>query len=196
MAISNNKGITAGDTWTITPNLINDIRYGYVRAGTGHSGVGSGDYVDFRFLSRATAETRSTITSVPVNNIIDNFNITKGKHNIEIGVNWRLIHQNRESNANSFNSASTNPYWLKGNVPSPTLLGSGVSALDGGFQNPYNIAYANLMGTIPSVTDVYNYEVSSPTSGTLLADGAYTHATSARTSMRALFGTRGGCSRT
>ncbi len=171
--ISNNKGITAGDTWTISPNLINDIRYGYVRAGTGNSGIGSGDYVDFRFLSTATAETRSTITSVPVNNIVDNFNITKGKHNIEIGANWRLIHQNRESNANSFNSASSNPYWLKNNAPDPNLADSSLAPLDSGFQNSYNIAYANLVGTIPSVTDVYNYEVSSATSGTLLADGAY-----------------------
>jgi hypothetical protein len=170
--ISNNKGITAGDTWTISPNLVNDIRYGYVRAGTGDTGVGKGDYVDFRFLSTATAETRDTITSVPVNNIIDNFNITRGRNNIEIGVNWRLIYQNRATNASSFNSASSNPYWLKGNAPNPQSLGGNVPPLDGGFQNSYNIAYANLVGTIPSVTDVYNYAVSSATTGTLLPDGA------------------------
>lgn len=170
--ISNNKGITAGDTWTITPNLINDIRYGYVRAGEGITGIGQGDYVDFRFLSTATAETRNTVTSVPVNNIIDNFNITKGKHNIEIGVNWRLVHQNRTSDATSFNSASSNPYWLAGNAPSPQSLGGNVAPLDGGFQNSYNIAYSNLVGTIPSVTDIYNYDATSINSGVLLPDGA------------------------
>lgn len=170
--ISNNKGITAGDTWTINQNMVNDLRYGYIRQGTGVSGIGSGDYVDFRFLSTPTAETRSTITSVPVNNIIDNFNLTKGKHNIEFGVNWRLIHQNRSSNANSFNSASTNPYWLQGNPPDPSSLGGGVPPVDAGFANSYEIAYGNLVGAVPSVTDVSNYEVSSPTSGTLLADGA------------------------
>ena len=94
--VSDNKGITAGDTWVITPNLVNDIRYGYVRQGTGDSGVGSGDYVDFRFIANATAETRNSVNIVPVNNIVDNFNITKGKHNIQIGFNWRLIHQNRD----------------------------------------------------------------------------------------------------
>jgi hypothetical protein len=171
--IDNSKGLTAGDTWTISSNLVNDIRYGYVRQGTGVSGVGSGDYVDFRFLSTPTAETRSTITSVPVNNIIDNFNITKGKHNIELGVNWRLIHQNRTSTANSFNSASTNPYWLAGNPPDPsTLAGANLPTVDDGFANSYEIDYANLVGTVPSVTDVTNYEVSSATSGTLLSDGA------------------------
>ena len=40
----------------------------------------SGDYVDFRFLSTTTAETRTIITSVPVNNIVDNLSWTKGKH--------------------------------------------------------------------------------------------------------------------
>jgi hypothetical protein len=170
--IDNSKGITAGDTWTISANLVNDIRFGYTRQGTGVSGVGSGDYVDFRFLSTPTAETRNTVSSVPVTNIIDNLNITKGKHNIELGVNWRLIHQNRTSDSNSFNNASTNPYWLKGNPPDPATLGPDQPTYDSGFGNSYEIAYAELAGSVPSVTDVSNYEVSSATSGTLLADGA------------------------
>ena len=58
----NSKGITAGDTWSISPNLINDIRYGFIRQGFAKRGVGSGDYVDFRFLDTTTAETRTTIT--------------------------------------------------------------------------------------------------------------------------------------
>lgn len=93
----NSKGLTAGDTWTITPALINDIRYGYVRQGVSDRGVGSGDYVDFRFMATATAETRTAITSVPVNNIVDNLSWTKGKHSLGFGGNWRLVHQNHLS---------------------------------------------------------------------------------------------------
>ena len=52
----NSKGVTGGDTWTIRPNLVNDVRYGYVRQGFSTRGVGSGDYVDFRFLATQTAE--------------------------------------------------------------------------------------------------------------------------------------------
>lgn len=168
--IDNTKGMTFGDTWTISPTIVNDIRYGYIRQGYGTSGVGSGDYVDFRFISSATAETRSTIVSNPVNNIVDNLNWTKGKHNIEIGGNWRLVHQNRTSDANSYNGASSNPYWLKGNPPDPSSI-KGLDPVDGGFANSYEIAYANLIGTIPSVTQVSNYKVTSPTTGALLSDG-------------------------
>ena len=165
----NTKGMTFGDTWTISPNLVNDIRYGYIRQGYSDRGIGSGDYVDFRFISSPTAETRTTIVSVPVNNIIDNFNWNKGKHDIQFGVNWRLIHQNRTSDLTSFSGASTNPYWLGGNPPDPSTLG--MDPVDAGFANSYLIAYANLVGTVPSVTNLYNYQVTSPTSGTLLADG-------------------------
>ncbi len=168
--IDNTKGMTFGDTWSISPTMVNDVRYGYIRQGYGNSGVGTGDYVDFRFLDTATAETRNTIVSIPVNNIVDNFNWSKGKHNIEVGGNWRLVHQNRNSNAISFNSGSSNPYWLGGSPPDPSTLG--LDPVDSGFTNSYLIAYANLVGTIPSVTNVYNYSVSSPTTGTLQADGA------------------------
>jgi hypothetical protein len=169
--IDNTKGMTFGDTWTISPTLVNDIRYGYVRQGYGNTGVGgSSDYVDFRFLDTATAETRNTIISVPVNNIIDNLNWSKGKHTIEVGGNWRLIHQNRSTNQNSFNTASSNPYWLGGSPPDPSTIG--LDPIDGGFTNSYVIAYANLVGVVPSVTNVYNYAVTSPTTGTLLSDGA------------------------
>jgi hypothetical protein len=171
--IDNTKGMTFGDTWTISPNIVNDIRYGYVRQGNGSSGIGQGDYVDFRFISAATAETRSTIVSNPLNNIVDNLNWTKGKHSIEIGGNWRLVHQNRTSDNNSYNSATSNPYWLKTPPPLPNTKGFklGLPAVDVGFANSYEIAYANLVGDIPQVTDVYNYKVTSVTSGSALSDG-------------------------
>ncbi|WP_109488049.1 TonB-dependent receptor [Occallatibacter savannae] len=164
---SNNKGIVFGDTWTITSNLINDIRYGYVRQGNSATGVGKGDYVDFRFMDSPTAETRSTFTTVPVNNIVDNLSWTKSKHSIQLGGNWRLIHQNHRSDSTTWQHATTNPYWLGGNPPSPA---AGVSD---GFANSYEIAFANLVGTVPELDNSFNYHVDSATTGTLLADGSF-----------------------
>jgi hypothetical protein len=169
--IYNNKGLSAGDTWTITSNLVNDLRYGYIREGYGDSGTGTGEYTDFRFIDTLTAETRNTIFSVPVNNIVDNLSWVKGKHTLQFGGNWRLVHQNRGTDANSFNSATSNPDWLAGNAPTPDNAGG--APLDSGFQLSYNTAYANLIGTIPQITSMQNYAVSSPTSGTLLPEGAF-----------------------
>lgn len=159
----NTKGIIGGDTWSISPNMVNDIRFGYIRQANSLSGLGKTDFVDFRFMASPTAETRTTIQSVPVTNIIDNFSWTKGRHTWQVGGNWRLVHQNRESDANSYSNASTNPYWLGGNPP-------GLAA--SGFGNSYVIAYNNLVGNVPSVTDQFNYKVASASSASLLADGA------------------------
>jgi hypothetical protein len=169
----NTKGIIAGDTWSISPNIVNDVRFGYIRQGNDTRGLGTTDFVDFRFMSTPTAETRTLIQSVPVTNIVDNFSWTRGKHTFQVGGNWRLIHQNRESDANSFNSASTNPYWTGGNPPQPTALGSSQPGVDSSFTDSYVIAYGNMVGAVPSVTDQFNYKVTSATTATLLNDGAY-----------------------
>ena len=167
----NSKGIVAGYTVTFTPTLVNDLRYGYIRQGYGNSGVGSGVYTDFRFFTPLTAETRNTIYSVPVNNIVDNLSWTKGRHTLQFGGNWRLVHQNRGTNENSYDSATSNPYWLGGSPPQPDQLGQ--PSVNGGFYNSYVIAYANLVGTIPQITAQQNYAVSSATTGTLLPEGAF-----------------------
>ena len=169
--VDNSKGLIFGDTWTVTPSIVNDIRYGYIRQGYSRSGVGTGDYVDFRFLSSPTAETRATIINVPTNNIIDNLTIAKGKHTIGLGGNWRLIHINRGSDNSSYNSASTNPSWLSTNFPDPTDLG--LPAVSAGYTVSYQRALANLLGTVPQVSNIANYAVTSAEDGTLLPDGAF-----------------------
>jgi len=168
----NTKGMTFGDTWTISANMVNDIRYGYVRQAAGTGGSGVGDYVDFDGLNSPTSESRNVVTSVPLNNIVDNLNITKGRHSIQLGVDWRLIHQNSVSTINSFDSASTNVGYFLGFGPQPSLLGPNVESYDTSFRNSYLQAYANLVGAVPFVTDIYNYELTSPTTGSLLAEGA------------------------
>jgi hypothetical protein len=170
LTVANTKGLAFGHTWTPTSNMVNDIRYGYVRFGQGISGIGSGDYVNFRFLVQPTAQDRSTISEIPVHNITDTFTLTKGNHTISLGANWRLIQNTSVTDANSFNGASTNPYWLGGNPPDPSQLG--LPSVDPSFQNSYVIAYASLVGTVPSLSNNYNYNVTSPTSAGLLADGA------------------------
>ena len=135
-------------------------------------GVGTGDYVDFRFLDYATAETRTTITSVPVNNIIDNLSWTKGKHTLQIGGNWRLIHQNHSPTPTPYNSASTNPYWLGGNPPDPAAIGAPGS--EWRLRQLLRDRLCQPGGHHPAVTNVYQLQVTSATSG-IAAGGRRIH---------------------
>jgi len=173
VTVYNTKGLAAGHTWTPTSNIVNDIRYGYVRQGYGQSGVGQGEYVTFRFLTQPTAQTRSTINFVPVHNIVDTFTWTKGNHTVTVGGNWRMVQTITSSDSNSFSGASTNPYWLGGNPPDPSTLGNGQPAVGSSFSNSYAIAYATLIGTVPSVSATSNYAITSPTSASLLKEGAF-----------------------
>ena len=163
--VANNRGIIAGHTWTIKPNLINDVRYGFIRAGGGTAGVGQGSYVDFRGISTPTAETRSSISNTPVNNIVETLSWVKGSHSFSFGFNWRGVTHNSKTDANSFDGASTNPSWFSGGAPLPD---DGVSS---NFANSYKWAFVNLVGAVPSRTNNYNYHLDSATSATALAEG-------------------------
>jgi hypothetical protein len=169
--IDNTKGLAAGDTWTLSSSLINDLRYGYIRQGYSDAGTVTKDYVHFRFIDNINPQTGTTIVNVPVHNIVDNITWTHGNHTVQGGVNWRLVGNNRFTNANSFNSASTNPDWIGSTVPDPASLG--LTPVGTGFSTQYLIAYANLVGTVPELDNVYNYTVNkNGQSASQLPDGS------------------------
>jgi hypothetical protein len=168
----NTKGFALGHTWTILPSLVNDLRYGYIRQGFSSRGIGSGDYVDFTGLTPLQAETRSLVVHVPVNNIVDNLTWTRGSHTLQFGANWRLIHNDRGSDLNSYDSASINPGTMAGNAPDPSTIG--MPSVDSGFTNSYLFAYTYLVGAITKQTNVYNYQVAKGgESASVLADGSF-----------------------
>jgi hypothetical protein len=110
---------------------------------------------------------------VPGNNIVDNLTWKKGTHTLVFVGSWRLIQNNRGSDANSYSYASTNPYWYVGGPPDPAAT-LGEPAVSGGFANSYEIAYGNLIGGVPDATTVSNYNVNPEGgSGSLLADGTF-----------------------
>ncbi|HEX4037573.1 MAG TPA: carboxypeptidase-like regulatory domain-containing protein [Acidobacteriaceae bacterium] len=169
----NNKGIAAGDTWTLGASLVNDIRYGYIRQGTGIAGQGHGSYTDVRFIAAPTAETRSTLRTVPVNEVTDNLSWIKGRHSFEVGGTWRLIHVNSSTDANSWDAGSTNPQGLNsGSLPSPAVVGE--PAVASSFKSNYLNAFGNIIGAESSLTRNINYEVNSGgNTGSLLSQGNF-----------------------
>ena len=172
------KGISGSYTWTIKSNLVNNLRYGFVRQSFASNGVGAGDYVTFRSLDTPTSTTRSSSTVVPMHNFIDDLTWTKGKHTLQFGANYRRFDYQNSTNANSFSTAITNAYWMvnsgfagkKGSFD-PGVFG--LPEVSPKFTTNYDFAVAMLAGLTNEETDHFNYQLSSDgKTGGLLGEGA------------------------
>ena len=162
----NTKGMSFGHTWIPTVHIVNDARDGYIRQGWQSGGIAPGAWVDIYGLTQPTAQTGTTQLHVPVNNITDTLTWNKGTHTFAFGGNWRSITNHHSSNTGSFDGASTTyEYANTADLPVPANMSSG-------FTNQWSLAWADLMGVIPQLTNVYNYTITGPTTGTALAAGA------------------------
>ena len=136
---NNSKGIAGGYTYIIRNNLINNFRYAFIRQGLGKGGVNSLNYNTIRGLddsqALAPSDTPTILTNVPVNNFIDDLSWTKGRHTIQVGTNWRLIRNNRQSNAQNLSSGFANLYWM-----SPSFISNEKVSLDPGLRGVNELA--------------------------------------------------------
>jgi hypothetical protein len=174
----NSKGFAVGDTWNISPDLINNLRYGFTRQGSASRGIGQGQYANFYNISTLDAETRTTIVDVPVHNIVDDLTLIHKEHTLQFGANYRLIYNHRNSDALSYNYGDTNAYALAdagiantGQSFDPSA--SGYPAVDSSFANSYSFAIANLAGLLDLVTTPANYQIAANgNSASLLPEGS------------------------
>ncbi|MGA2889937.1 MAG: TonB-dependent receptor [Terracidiphilus sp.] len=162
----NSKGFVVGDTWNISPNLIQNLHYGFTRQGYGSRGIGQGSYANFYNISSLYAETRTTLVDIPVHNIVDDVTLTRRAHTIQFGANYRLILDHRRSDAFSYSYGYTNAYALAdagiantGQSFDPATFG--YPAVAGGFADSYNFAMGNLAGLLDLVTMQSNYQIAS-----------------------------------
>lgn len=165
---NNSKGIAAGYTFVIRNNLINNFRYAFIRQGLGKNGLNSQDYNTLRGLDDTQAlsptDTPTILTNVPVHNFIDDVSWTKGTHTIQLGTNWRLIHNNRQSNAQNLSSGYANLYWMSpsfisnNGVSLDPALGSNFPLVDVPFEASYDFAATQLAGLMSQVYTVTNQD--------------------------------------
>ena len=175
----NTKGLGAGDAWTITNNLINDFRYGYIRQGFANSGLDCGAYIQtLRTVSSPTAQSCTTVVHVPVQNFIDNVSWTHGSHSFSFGGDLRGVTNFSETNNNSYNFASMNIQWLSGGGSIAGTGGSldpaafGLPAVDGGDATNYNQEIGLMTGLIPFTQGQFNFNVAhGGQSGNTIAEG-------------------------
>jgi hypothetical protein len=138
---NNSKGIAAGYTAILKPTLINNLRYAFIRQGLGNSGLNDQPFNRLRGLSDVVGLTPTILTNVPVHNFIDDVTWTKGRHSIQFGTNWRIIRNNRQSNAQNLSEGYSNLYWM-----SPSFIAGEGTSLDPSIDPTYPLV-ADSFGT-------------------------------------------------
>jgi len=159
------RGLAAGDIWIISPSIVNNLRYGFSRPSTSTSGNITGQYVSFSITPLASNSTSST-SILKMHNIVDDITWTKGKHNLQAGVDYRAIFDNHSSNNTSFNNATVST----GNLVAGGIANTGSSldpgafgypAVSSGFEASYNTDIADITGLITEATAYANYSIGS-----------------------------------
>jgi hypothetical protein len=176
----NTKGLAMGEVWTISQNLVNNFRYGYTRQGTAAAGASNQPWVTLAAVSNPTSETYSTIQHVPTNNFVDDISWIRGRHNFQFGVDYRLVYDNTNSDAYSFDSASSSDgeYFDSLANTGQDLDPSAYPALGfpdvaTSFNNSYSYAAMNLAGIVAVSSLNYVYKVTPQKAGVLLPIGSF-----------------------
>ncbi|GGH08490.1 TonB-dependent receptor [Silvibacterium dinghuense] len=173
--LTNNKGFAAGYTFLITPNLVNNFRYGLTRQGVDNAGISNEPEVYLAAVAEPESFSRSLSYIIPVQNIVDDLSWTRHTHNLQFGGNIRLIDDRRNSTEDSFPDAQMNQGWLSNGSTVANSGGPfdppvyGFPAVDfSNYGNEYNSALLGITGILTEGDAIYNYDKQ----GTALAIGA------------------------
>jgi hypothetical protein len=165
---NNSKGVAVGYTAMIRNNLINNFRYAFIRQGIGQSGINNQNFNHLRGIDDTQAlrpsDNPTILTNVPTHNFIDDVSWIKGKHTLQFGTNWRLVHNNRQSNAQNISEGEANLFWMSPSFISGTgasldpATGAGFPAVDKSFGTSYDFAATQLAGLMSQVFTVSNQD--------------------------------------
>jgi hypothetical protein len=173
IALDDSKGSTIGLTSVISPRLVNNFHWGWIRQGTENAGTSQYPAVLLNGLDNLVPFTRSTTAFVPSNQFTDSLNWTHRNHTFEFGGDFFIIRNNHVSTANSYSDVQTNPVYLNtggiANTPSPLDPGNnGYPTVDPSFGPNYDAAAGILLGIFAEGDGIYNFA----RNGAAVAQGA------------------------
>lgn len=151
--LSNNKGMAAGLTSVLRPNLVSTFRYGLTRQGGETTGILGSNYVTFRNIDPIIGTNTGLARIVPVHSFTEDMAWSHGAHDLKFGGAGRLISNQSVDYAKSFSSATTNASVIKGS--GTDLIPSGLSLLKGD-TTTFEYSMAAVMGVVTSATANYN----------------------------------------
>jgi hypothetical protein len=167
--LDDSKGITIGLTSLLTPRLINDFHWGFVRQGQQYGGTSVYPGIFLSGIDSLVPFGRPTTAFVPVNQLSDNLSWTHGNHTFQFGTDLFLIRNNHLSYLNSFSDVQTNVVYLNtggiANTNSPLdphnnkIPGTNnyYPKVDSNFGPNYDNAIGIAMGIFSEGDGIYNY---------------------------------------
>ena len=154
------KGFVVGYTAVLSPAAVNTFHWGFTRQSTGFVGNSKQEWNTFYGLDPSFTYSHNAQT--PVNNFLDDFSWTKGKHTLQFGGNIGIASDPRASLQHSFSVGKGATNWM-----SPTgFANTGGGYLDpasGGFPEPastpaYDLPMLSLLGMVSDINANYNYD--------------------------------------
>jgi len=184
--IDRSKGMVAGYTAVLRPNLVNNFRYGFTRQSIVDLGDSSQAWIYIRDLDQGITRTESF--NFPVHNFMENLTWTKGQHTLSFGANLMVVLNNAFSQTNSFSDGVANAAWLNtggfagrdspfnpscaNDFQTPnSCIGPTYPDVDQGFFQNYDFPLIGLLGMVSQVDAQYNYRLSPSGAGTPIDQG-------------------------
>jgi Carboxypeptidase regulatory-like domain len=160
--LDDSKGLTVGLSSIISPRLINDFHWGFIRQGQQYGGTSVNPGVFLNGIDNLVPFTRPTTAFVPVNQLSDSLSWTRGNHSFQFGTDLFLIRSNHISYLNSFSDVQTNVVYLDtggiANDNSPLDPGNhGYPKVDHNFGPNYDSATGIVMGILAEGDGIYNF---------------------------------------
>ncbi|HXF42726.1 MAG TPA: TonB-dependent receptor, partial [Pyrinomonadaceae bacterium] len=165
---SHPTGIMVGHSWTINNNMVNNFRYGLTRQSFSTQGDSGANEIFFRFVFSPLEFSRTLNRVTPVHNFTDDFTWIRGNHTWQFGGNIRIIRNKRQSFANAFDNAVTNPsfYDLSGAVVDQQIRNAGYT-INGGDVASVQAAATALIGRFSQYSGRFTFDKD----GTVLPSG-------------------------
>ena len=166
--LNNSRGIAVQYQALISPSALNTLRYGFTRLGIEQSGTSGPAFTVLPFDDIFNYG-RAGSHKVPVNQINDDFSLTRGTHTLQFGGNVLFVRNHRVSDALSFPFYGENSGWcLQQCADAFNSL-----ALDGfpvaGNEPLFTDAFIALTGAVTNARASY---LADPHSGSFLAPGS------------------------
>jgi hypothetical protein len=170
--LNNNKGFALGYTALLSPNVVNNFRWGLTRIKEEAASLRNQEFVDFRFIddlrgaeTNAIGYNDSEARTLPQHHIRDDLAWTRGRHTLSFGGEVRWTRNSKSSQENSFHQFVLNPSWLpdggrtvEPGQPECVVLAACAAVPAVATGSNYRDGVIELLGVISNPTAFYNFD--------------------------------------